>query len=302
MHILFNINDQLSAALPSVLKGCFKIVIFLGIIASTGCSFIIGSTTQNLANSLSNGIINNDDLNTVKQGMPAYLLLIDGLIADDPDNVSLLKAGSRLNSTYASIFTDDKQQAKNLTDKAFDFSIRAVCKKKKSACQINSIPFDQFKAVTDTFRKKDIDLLYTLGSTWASRIEAHNDDWNAIAEIGRVQYIMERVVILDEMHESGIAHLYLGTLATLLPPAMGGKPEIGRQHFERAIALSDGKNLMAKVTYAQRYARLLFNRALHDQLLQEVTVSPTEFPGLTLINTLAKRQARELLKTADAYF
>jgi hypothetical protein len=286
----------------AAMKRIINCLFLVGILTTSGCSYIIGSATQNLANTLSNGILNNDDLKTVEQGLPAYLLLLDGLIEDDPDNLPLLQSASRLNSTYASVFTNDKEQAKKLSDKAFNFAIRAVCKAKKSACEINTLPFNDFKTVADSFNKKEIGLLYTLGTTWASRIEAHNDDWNAIAQIGQVQHIMERVVILDEMYDSGAAHLYLGTLATLLPPAMGGKPEVGRQHFERAITLSDGKNLMAKVTYAQRYARLLFERPLHDQLLKDVINAPAHFPGLTLINTLAQQQAHQLLKTADDYF
>ena len=113
---------------------------------------------------------------------------------------------------------------------------------------------------------------------------------------------MERVVELDETHEHGSAHLYLGVMTTLLPPALGGKPEEGRRHFERAIFLSQGRDLMAKVEYARRYARLVFDRPLHDRLLNEALQAPVSAPGLTLSNTLAQRAARELMKSADSYF
>ena len=45
-----------------------------------------------------------------------------------------------------------------------------------------------------------------------------------------------------------------------------------RQCFERAIEISEGKTLMAKVIYARQYARLVFDQELHDRLLQEVLV------------------------------
>ena len=54
---------------------------------------------------------------------------------------------------------------------------------------------------------------------------------------------MQRVVKLDENYKFGQAHLYLGVLNTILPPALGGKPQIGKHHFEKAIALSKSKNL-----------------------------------------------------------
>ena len=113
---------------------------------------------------------------------------------------------------------------------------------------------------------------------------------------------MRRVVELDEAYERGGAHLYLGILATLVPPALGGKPEQAREHFERAIALSRGRDLMVKVQYAERYARLVFNRGLHDRLLQEVVQADASEPGLTLLNTLAKEQAQQLLASANSYF
>lgn len=150
--------------------------------------------------------------------------------------------------------------------------------------------------------EKDVPYLYTLGTAWAGWIDAHQKDWNAVADISRVEALMTRLVALDEGYQDGGAHLYLGILATLLPPALGGKPEIGRRHFERAIDLSHGKNLMAKVTFARQYARLVFDRELHDQLLTSVIEADPDVEGYTLMNTLAQKDARALLGTADDYF
>ena len=113
---------------------------------------------------------------------------------------------------------------------------------------------------------------------------------------------MQRIVALQEDYEGGMADLYLGVLASLRPPTLGGKPEEAKAHFERAITLSHGHNLMAKVMYAQYYARLLYDRPLHDQLLKDVLAANADVPGLTLLNTLAQQQARELLASADNYF
>jgi hypothetical protein len=59
---------------------------------------------------------------------------------------------------------------------------------------------------------------------------------------------------------------------------------------------------MAKVLYARQYARLVFDRPLHDRLLNEVVAADPEAPGLTLGNTLAQEQALLLLASADEYF
>ena len=107
---------------------------------------------------------------------------------------------------------------------------------------------------------------------------------------------------LDEGHDQGGVHTYLGILNSLRPPALGGKPEVARAHFERSIELSGGTDLSVKVEYARRYARMMFDRELHDRLLREVLAAPAESPGHTLFNVLAKRDAAELLETSTEYF
>ena len=54
--------------------------------------------------------------------------------------------------------------------------------------------------------------------------------------------------------------------------------------------------------YAEQYARLMFDRDLHDRLLNEVLEAPALADGLTLMNTVAKEQAQQLLESADDYF
>jgi hypothetical protein len=91
-------------------------------------------------------------------------------------------------------------------------------------------------------------------------------------------------------------------LNSLIPPALGGKPDQGRRDFERAIDLAEGKDLMTKVLFAQEYARMVFDRELHDRLLREVLEADAEVPGFTLTNTLAQEQARRLLDESEEYF
>ena len=52
---------------------------------------------------------------------------------------------------------------------------------------------------------------------------------------------------------------------------------------------------MVKVLMAKHYARIVFDRELHDSLLQQVLEAPAEQPGLTLVNTLAQAEAAKLL-------
>jgi len=134
-------------------------------------------------------------------------------------------------------------------------------------------------------------------------IRAHSDDWGALATLPHAEAVLTRYLEISESaSDDGAIYTYLGILATLRPPAMGGEPEKGRAYFERAIELTDGSDLSAKVEFARGYARLLYERELHDRLLNEVMTTDPEVPGFTLTNVLAQRDAAELLASADEYF
>jgi hypothetical protein len=269
---------------------------------ATGCSSVMSSATSDLADSLTRAVLDQNDPETVRQGAPAYLLLIDGLIADNPENADLLLAGASLYSSYAGAFVDDPDRAARLSIKGRDYGWSALCRNNKKACGIWSAPYEDFERVINETGSKDVPTLYGAGAAWASWIRANTDDWLAIADKARVDAMMQRVVALDETYEDGAAFLYLGILATLLPEAAGGRPEEGRAAFERVIELSGGRNLMAKVLLAGSYARLVFDRELHDRLCREVIEADPVAPGLTLSNTLAQEEARDLLGSSEEYF
>jgi hypothetical protein len=278
------------------------VLLWLGVLFSA-CSTIISSTTSRLADNLSYAFENSTDMAVVEEALPAYLLMMDALIKDNPDNPSLLRTAAKLNASYADVFVKESERSRLMTDKALYLAFRAACADSKKLCNLrNKNNHDDFTKVIDSCKMTEIESIYTLGIVWASWIQANQNDWNAVAELPRVETIMEQVVRLNPEYEDGGAFLYLGTLATLLPPALGGNPEKGREYFEKAIEMSNGKNLYAKVLYAQRYARLVFDQELHDRLLKEVCEAESNVEGYTLINVIAKKEAKLLLETSDDYF
>lgn len=276
-------------------------IISFGLVLSS-CSSMISSATNKMATNLASAITNNDDLATVKAGAPAYLLMLDSFIEGDPEDSNMLLSAAKLYSAYAGVFVKDKERAKRLTQKSLDFSFRANCLVAETRCDLKNIEFKKFEEIINQYDKQHINYLYTLGSSWAGWIQSHSDDWNAAADLARITKIMDKALILDEEYEAGQIHLYLAVLNTLLPPALGGKPEVGKHHFEKAIHISNNKNLMAKVIYAEKYARLMFNQELHDQLLNDVLKTEPRIKGFTLTNMLAHERAKELLASGKDYF
>lgn len=278
------------------------ILLILSLLALSGCSSIKTSLTGGMSESLAKAILNQNDPETVRQGAPAYLLMVDGFIADDPENPKVLMAGAQLYASYAGAFVDDTSRAKLMSLKARDYGRRSLCLTEASTCDIWEQPYDQFEQVIVNLDLNDIDATFVAAMAWATWIQVNRDDWIAIADKARVEAMMQQVVTLDEWYKDGSAYLVLGVLATLVPEALGGKPEEGRKHFERSIELSGGRDLMAKVLLAEKYARLVFDREMHDQLCREVLSADPIVDGMTLSNTLAQRQAQVLLDDSQDYF
>lgn len=281
-------------------KSVLTVLLFSLVLLLSGCATLMSSVTAQMADDLSATILNSDDPSTVEQGVPAYLLMIDSFLRSSPDNTSLLMAASNLNGSFVLFVSEER--SKLLTKKSLTYAIKAVCLEIKSLCRPSEIPYEEFTKKVRQVKADDLPLIYTLGVAWFGWIQSYSDDWNAVAQLSRARILMEQVIFLDEAYEKGNAQLYMGGLETLLPATLGGKPEKGRQHFEKALELSQGKNLMVKVIYADRYAKLVFDKELHDRLLKEALASDAQVEGMTLVNTLAQQQAQRMLSESDDYF
>jgi len=288
-----------------LLQPGFRILAIAAFTVLTGCATIVQKASDDFATNLGNAVLNSDDPATVGDGLPAYLLLLDSLIAgqkpDDKNGASTLLAAAKLNGAYAGNFTgDDKERAQRLSKKSFDYARRATCLQDAALCAAMDKDGDGFAAVVKA--DGNTDLMYGLASSWSGFLQTHSDDWGAIADLPKVEALLNRVVALDPNHDQGQAYMYLGVINSLRPEAVGGKPEQGRTYFEKAVEVSGGKNLYAKTLEAEFYARLVFNQELHDKLLNEVLAADPSAPGFTLINTLAKQRAKKLLESGKDYF
>ncbi len=276
----------------------FRLALYLlTALAVSGCAAM---ATQRLADNLSHAMLNQDDPATVQAGAPAYLLLIDSLIEDQPKDRYLLNAGAQLYNAYAGGLVENPARAKRLTQKARDYARRALCGISEKICAAEKEPYDQFAAAIAGTDGEHLDTFYTYGTCWAGWIAARSGDWNALAELPKVEAVLDKVVKLDPGYGRGRAQLYLAIMRSQLPPTLGGKPEEGKTHFEQAIQFSDGRDLIVKVEYARLYARLTYNQELHDRLLEEVLNADPIEPDLTLSNIVAQEKARKLKQ--DDYF
>lgn len=262
----------------------------------------MSSAAAGLADDLEAAVQNQNDPETVRDGAPAYMLLLDSFLEGNPDDPDLLTAAANLYAAYGVVFANDAERAARLTQRARAYASRAVCLRFEEGCGWPGMPFDEFEATLPALSVQHARVVRSYAVASLASIRAHSDDWNALAELPQMQALLERYLELDDGDQRAQVYTWLGILATLRPPALGGEPEKGRAYFERAIELTDGRDLGVKVEFARGYARLLYDRELHDRLLNEVLAADPEVPGLTLTNVLAQRDASVLLESADEYF
>lgn len=272
------------------------------LLLQAACASLISNATNRFADHLSAAVTNQNDPETVRDGAPAYMLLLDSLLEGSPDDSDLLAAAANLYASYGAVFANDLERASRLTKRARHYAEKALCISYPRSCEWNGATYETFEATLPHLKSKHSDVVYAYSVAWLAYIRTHSDDWKALARLPHLEVLLKRYLDIDHASRSSTVYTYLGILATLRPPPLGGEPEKGKQYFERAIALSNGTDLSAKVEYARGYARSLYERELHDQLLNEVLAADPNVPGYTLTNVLAQRDAVELLASADDHF
>ncbi len=244
-----------------------------------------------------------DDLDLVAEATPACLLMVEGLLAGDPENASLHATAAQLYLVYGSLL---EQEAPDRTALAYAHAKQhglAALAARRDVGALLDRPLGEFVRIEAKLSRRDLPAAFAAAAGWGAWISVHTDSMAALAELPKAEFLMEWVARQDETYMHGGAHLFLGLCKGALPAALGGQPEVARQHFERAAALSGGRSLMAGVFLARYYARQVFDRELYVALLQEVVAARIDTGSeLTLQNVAAQRQARWLLEQTDEFF
>jgi len=258
----------------------------------SGCALIrkgAAKMISPMATQLSDGLMHQNDMELVRDGAPAFLLMLDALAEKNPDNTAVLLAAADAQMAYATGFVDksNKKRTKIMYLKAKTYGLRALSKNKRFAKAMDA-PLDDFVS--------------SLRSFWVMWIIASSDSPAALGEMPRALAMMERVQELDpEIREGGV-DLFYGIYFTVLPLGGGRDLEKAKAHFERAIEIAGSDYLLARVTFAEFYARYAFDQALFEATLNEVLAAEPDTPEYTLMNTVAQMRAQGLLDKTDDLF
>jgi len=279
---------------------CKAFLILALLLVVSGCTTII---VNPLLDPLSLSLQKQTDLELLQDGAPTLLLLLDGLIDSDPDNEHLLMATTKAYGAYASILYEEGQieRAVNMSIKSKKYGINLL-KQLPTLEYLNNMTLEQIRQALAGLSPKKVEYLFWGAYGWATWIQYQDGAPASMADLPIVEQIMLRVVELDESYYYGGAHIFLGSYYGSRPEMYGGKPDLSRKHFERALALNKRAFLLTQVSYAQTYARLMFDRELYLKLLAEVIEEPLVDSDMASSNKLAKIKAEKLISQVDEFF
>jgi hypothetical protein len=243
------------------------------------------------------------DLRLAEQGIAGNLKLLDGVVKSDPENGRFLLLACQGYSSYALAFAEDSpERALALYSRARGYGTRGLV--------LLGIPPRVFTADAAAMRralgrlaKKDVPLVFWTASAWGSAVILQLADPDAIVSLPSINAMMEWVKEEDPTYYYGGPYLYFGMYYGSFPPLLGGRPDLAKENFERAIAAAGGRFLMTYVFYAKTYAVEMQDERLFEDLLDHVIdASPDVLPEQRLANTVAKKRAREALALKSDFF
>ncbi len=244
-----------------------------------------------------------DDVDLVCDGAPAFLLMLDSIIENDPSDTRLLINGAQAYTAYSHLMPECGKQERvaALSVKARKYALGLL---EGLGLQYEGAvsPMD-LAAHLKNIDRFQVEQLFWAASGLATWIKAQQGSPASIVELPRLVQLMERILELDASYYNGGVHLFFGIYYGSRPEMLGGNLALSQEHFEKALAVGKRRLLSVQVAYAEVYAKMRFDKVLYEKLLHEVIAySLDDAPDLRLSNALAKRQAERLLAEAADYF
>jgi len=286
--------------------------------AGSGCSFKRFAVNK-LGNALAGGgttFAADDDPELVKAAVPFSLKLMETLLAESPRHEGLLLASASGFTQYAYAFVQQdaeeteekdlavseemKTRARRLYLRARNYGLRGLEIKHRGIEK--ALRGDPKQAVA-ALRKKDVPLVYWTAVSWAGAISLSKDNPDLIAELPIVEAMMDRALALDEAFGDGAIHSFLINYEMSRPGGTGEPAARSKQHFDRAMELSNGQLAGPLVSYAEAVCVQEQDLKGFETLLQRaIAVNPDAKPEWRLLNLVTQRRAKWLLSRTDQLF
>ena len=287
-------------------------------LALSGCSFKRLAVNK-LGDALASGgttFASDDDPELIKAAVPFSLKLMESLLDESPRHKGLLFATSSGFTQYAYAFVQQdadeleetnvaaaqaaRQRAARLYLRARNYALRGL--ETAHPGFTNALRADAFTAVKQ-LSKKDVPQVYWTAVSWAAAISDSKDNPDLIADLPKVEALIDRALTLDEAFDHGAIHTFLISYEMSRQGAAGDAEVRARKHFDRAVELSDRQQAGPFVALAEAVALKNQNLAEFKSLLdQALAINPDARPEWRLANLIMQRRVRWLLGRTDELF
>jgi len=293
-----------------------RIVIILVLLASGCARFAVNRVGDAMAGSGATFASDNDP-ELIREAVPFALKLEESLLAESPEHRGLLLATTSGFTQYSYAFVQedaDELEATDLTAatamrvrarklylRARDYGLRGLDVSHHGFGK--ALQSDPKKAVR-VARKRDVPQLYWTAAAWGAAISVSKDQPDIVADLPKVEALIDRALELDESFEHGAIHTFLISYEMARP---GVKVEVAaaraKQHFERSMQLSGGQLASPLVAYAEAVCVQKQQRSEFEKLLkQALAMDVDQKPDWRLTNLVMQRRAKWLLSRTDDLF
>jgi hypothetical protein len=243
------------------------------------------------------------DFLLARTAIPANLMTLEGLLKNDPKNQRILTALAMGFTGYSLLFVEeeDPERASRLYERAREYGLQALGDRKLSEADHGGP--EAVEGISKEMGQDVFEPLFWYTMSWIAWINLNLDKPIALSHLGATQRLTERLIVLNGRYMHGLPHVLLGTTLAALPPLLGGKPDQAKEHFEKALTLSQGRFFLVQYYYARYYAVRVQNRALFMDLMDEIqNGSPKGKGDVCLINAVVQQKAQELREHVDDFF
>jgi predicted anti-sigma-YlaC factor YlaD len=283
-------------------------------LAAGGCSvqhLVVDRVGDALAGD-SHTIAREDDPELVRAAAPFSLELMESLLEKDPDHPGLLLATASQYTQFSYAFV--QQEADSQEDQDYAASVRSRQRARRLYLRARDhglhgldVAHPGFSvalrhdppAAAQALRRADLPLLYWTAVAWAGAVGTAKDDPDLVGDLPLVDQLAASAERLDADFGGGALQTFLISYEM----ARGGRADIARAHFERAVALGQGHAASPYVALAE--AVCVAGRARGEflqRLSQALSIDPDRFPDNRLENLVMQRRARWLQARVDDLF
>lgn len=256
-----------------------------------------------------------DDPELVGAALPFSLKSMESILASTPEHRGLLAATAAGFTQYSYAFVQQEADAISLEDterawvawnrarrlylRARDYGLRGLDVAVPGfSSRLHAAPGE---AVAQAGRA-EVDLLYWTAVSWAAAISLGKDDPSLVAELPLVSALIDRALDVDEAWDRGAIHSFLIGYEMARPAAIGDRVASARAHFDRAIALSQGKAAGPYVSWAESVCIPREDRACFEEALRAaLKIDPDDHPPMRVANIIFQRRAAWLLANTDRW-